>query len=339
MNTPTLAIKIAALFGRPIAVSTRPAAFDDTGGIRIAADRRDQLPRARGLRSRNGVEYARRTRPDGSLRWLRLDLVRPEAAGPLPLVVYLPGGGFVRAIRLGGRRLRRRVAEAGYVVASVEYRTTMDAATYVDGMSDVRAAIDHLRRHADEYGIDPGRIALWGESAGGYLAAMVGVGADGTDDPAILAVVDMFGASALDRVAEGFDDAMVAKVAEPGDSIARYAQGPDARHVDDDEARLRAADPVSHVSAAAPAFLLFHGSDDRIVSPVQTGILHRALRAAGADSTWCIVDGAGHGEIAVKPGEEKDWTTVPMMKRVTDFLERTVRERPLPSVPAGPVEP
>jgi dipeptidyl aminopeptidase/acylaminoacyl peptidase len=84
------------------------------------------------------------------------------------------------------------------------------------------------------------------------------------------------------------------------------------------------ADPASYATAAAPPFLLFHGSDDRIVSPVQTAHLHSALRAAGADSTRYLVRGAGHGEIAVTSGEEKFWTTEPMLKIATDFLDRVL---------------
>jgi acetyl esterase/lipase len=82
---------------------------------------------------------------------------------------------------------------------------------------------------------------------------------------------------------------------------------------------------------------LFHGSDDHLISPVQTAALHHALRAAGADSTRYLVVGAGHGDIAVKGGEEKYWTTVPMLRIMTDFLDHTLaassppREHPTPA--------
>jgi acetyl esterase/lipase len=257
----------------------------------------------------------------------------PKDGGPHPLVVYIPGGGFVRASKVTGGRMRRHVAAAGYVVAAIEYRTTEHGATYAEGMADVRAAIAYLRSHAAEYGIDRDRVALWGESAGGHLAAMVGVTDERDRDPAdapLLAVIDKFGASALDRIAEGFDEGTVATVYAPGNPIARYVHGPTARLVTDDLDALRAADPATHLSAAAPPFLLFHGSEDLLVSPVQSATLHRALRAAGADSTWYLVDGAGHGDLAVKAGEDKFWTTVPMMQLIIDFLDRTVRDRALP---------
>src|SRR5882757_6585874 len=70
--------------------------------------------------------------------------------------------------RDGDPARRRLLAEAGFAVASVDYRTTMSGSTYVDGVRDVRSAIRFLRAHNDVYGLDTRRIAVWGESAGGY---------------------------------------------------------------------------------------------------------------------------------------------------------------------------
>ena len=324
MNIPTLMMKVAALRGHPLPTSSTPAPLDTSESTVVSADASNQIRRATDVGVRRNVEFASY---EGALRngaslVLRMDVVMPKTPGPHPLVVYIPGGGFVVAPKVGGAIMRRYVASAGYVVASVEYRTTRHGATWTDGVEDVRVAIRYLVAHADEFGIDPSRVAVWGESAGGYLASMVGVGnADGT----VAAVVNKFGGSALERLADGFDDATIAATYVPGNAPARYVHGPRARLIDDDEAALRAADPVSYASADAPSFLLFHGSDDRLVSPVQTALLHRALLAAGADSTRYVVLGAGHGDIAVKGGEEKYWTTVPMMRIITDFLDRALR--------------
>ena len=332
MNLPTLMTKIAALRGHPLAVSSTPAPRDVGESEVLEADAGRQIRTSRDVRVTRNVEFARYegARRNGSDLVLRMDVVVPKATGPHPLVVYIPGGGFVVAPKIGGSRLRAYVAAAGYVVASVEYRTTSQGATYLDGVADVRAAIAFLRAHANEYGIDGSRVAVWGESAGGYLAAMVGVTdrhASSDPDAAgdIRAVIDKFGGSSLERIAEGFDDATVAAADGPGNPVARYVHGPDARFIRDNARTLRAADPVSHVGPDSPPFLLFHGGDDRLISPVQTAVLHRALRAAGADSTRYLVNGAGHGDIAVKGGEEKYWTTEPMMRIIVDFLDRTLR--------------
>jgi acetyl esterase/lipase len=332
VNIPTLMVKLAALQGRPLPISSRPAPLDTEDSTVIPADARGQIGAGRRVRSVRNVEFARRegVGRDGAALGLRLDLMIPKAPGRYPLVVYIPGGGFVHSVKAGGARMRRYLAAAGFVVASVEYRTIMHGATYRDGIADVRAAIGHLRSHADEYAIDPERVAVWGESAGGYLAAMIGV-TDAEErrpgDGVVSAVVDKFGASSLDRFAEGFDDETAGKIHAPGNPLARYVHGPTGRLLTDDAAALKAADPLTHISPQTPPFLIFHGSDDRLVSPVQTSALHRALLAAGRDSTRYLIEGGGHGDLAVKGGEEKFWTTVPMMGLMIDFLRRTLSER------------
>jgi acetyl esterase/lipase len=329
MNVPTLMVKLAALRGHPIPTSSVPAPAETEGSEVLPASVEHQIKRPKGVRLIRNVEYARRdgfSKKGAALR-LRLDLMIPKAGRKHPLVVYVPGGGFVMAVKAGAAGMRRYVAAAGYVVASVEYRTTRHGATYPDGIADVREAIQYLTAHAEEYGIDPSRVAVWGESAGGYVASMVGL----TNDDArlnpqrthVAAVINKFGASSLERLAEGFDQETIAMNDAPGNPLAQYVHGPQAVSVSDDLAALTASDPISHISSSAPAFLLFHGTDDRIVSPVQTELLHRALRAAGADSTRYLIEGAGHGDIALKRREDKYWSTVPVMKIIVDFLGRS----------------
>lgn len=266
---------------------------EDADTTRLTVDTKQQIPPSQsGVDLRKGVRYG-----DG----LRLDLLTPSAEGPHPLVVYIPGGGFVASSRRMSLRERAFIAAAGYAVASVEYRTTRRKATYVEGLADIGAAIDHLVAHAAEYRVDPGRIALWGESAGGYLASMRGL-----TDPRVRAVVDEFGASDLSRIAEGFDDRMRAAAADPRNPNHRY--------------RAVEADPADLAKPDAPAFLLLHGDDDRVIPPAQTLRLHRALREAGADSTHYLLRGAGHGHLALSRGQSRHWTSVRVMTIIEDFL-------------------
>jgi acetyl esterase/lipase len=69
---------------------------------------------------------------------VRLDLLVPESADGKALVVYLPGGGFIRAAKEAGLGRRTYLAEAGYAIASIEYRTVPDGATYCDAVADVK---------------------------------------------------------------------------------------------------------------------------------------------------------------------------------------------------------
>jgi len=336
MNIPTLMTKIAALRGHPIPISSHPAPYDATDSTVVEADSARQVaPSRRGLRTVRNLEFARVPGPNGELFALRMDLLVPSSGGPHPLVISVPGGGFIHAVKAGAGTVRRYLAQAGYVVASIEYRTVKHGATFVDGVSDVKAAVRYLRAHAAEYNIDSGRVALWGESAGGYLASMAGLtagdprfesGSDADQSSDVQAVVNKFGGSDLTRLAEGLDEPTVAANSGAHIPLARWVLGanPDGLSLEDAPEAVRDADPATYATSAAPPSLLFHGSDDRIVSPVQTAHLHAALRAAGADSTRYLIRGAGHGEIAVKSGEEKFWSTEPMLRIATDFLDRVL---------------
>ncbi len=99
----------------------------------------------------------------------------PETPGVKPLVVYLPGGGFVYSAKEAALARRTYVAEAGFAVASAEYRTVRHGATYRHAVADAKLAIRFLRAHGEKYGLDTSKVALWGESAGGYVASMAGV--------------------------------------------------------------------------------------------------------------------------------------------------------------------
>jgi acetyl esterase/lipase len=279
--------------------STIPAAPpEQLDGVRLTVDRVPQIPRRpAGSRLRRGIIYH-----DG----LRLDLLLPITAGPHPLVVYVPGGGFVVAPRRMGRRQRAYIAAAGYAVASVEYRTTRQQATYTDGIADIQSAITYLSDHADEFAIDAGRIGIWGESAGGYLASLVGL-----TDQRIRAVVDQFGASDLSHAADGFDPRMQATIADPRHPINRYG--------------AVSGNPADLVHPSAPPFLLLHEEDDRVITPAQTGLLHRALIGAGAESTRYVLAGAGHGPLALSRRQAQQWTSVQVLTVIKNFLDQQLR--------------
>jgi len=264
----------------------------------LTVDSRPQIPRRQtGVTLRRGLSFGDK---------LRLDLHLPVSAGPHPLVVYVPGGGFVVAPRRMARRSRAFVAAAGYAVASVEYRTTRQHATYADGVTDIRAAITYLARRADELGLDADRLGIWGESAGGYLASLVGL-----SDERVRAVVDQFGATDLSRIAAGFDERMQEAVADPRHPIHRYG--------------AVAANPADLVHPAAPPFLLLHGDDDRIIAPDQTAQLHRALRTAGATSTRYVLAGAGHGHLSFNRRQARLWTSAVLLGIIRDFLDQHLR--------------
>jgi acetyl esterase/lipase len=281
----------------------------------------------------NDIVYATREGADGQEVPLRLDLLVPQTAGPKPLVVYVPGGGFIIADKEHALQRRRYVTEAGYAVASIEYRTVTRGATYRSAVADAKSAIRFLRANSVRFGIDGSKVAVWGESAGGYLAAMVGatngLGAFATADngefsSAVQAVIDQFGGTDLAQLAADFDpDAQRAHL-QPGAPMAAFVFGPGTtRSLADDPVAVAAADPTTYIDTSAPPFLIFHGSADNIVSPSQTLRLHTALRVHGVESTRYVLDGAEHGDMAAmlgRPEAALPWSTEEFLGYITEFL-------------------
>jgi acetyl esterase/lipase len=292
----------------------------------------------RKLAEQHDIVYATPQDSDGNPFPLRLDLLVPDTDEPAPLVLFVPGGGFMIARKELSPDTKAYVAEAGFAVASIEYRTIVQGATFREAGADVQSALRHLRAHAEEYGIDTRRVALWGESAGAYLAALTGVlGGRSLSDPAttdpeaaVTAVVDAFGASDLTRIAADFDPATQAAYAGADNIAAMFVNGrTSGKSLADDPEAAAESNPISHLDSTPtlPAFLLLHGTADPVISPSQTLLLHEALRAHGADSTRVVLLGAGHGDLAVLADAEvgQPWSTRRTMDLITDFLRRTLQ--------------
>jgi acetyl esterase/lipase len=178
------------------------------------------------------------------------------------------------------------LAEAGFVVASADYRLSAEA-HYPAQLHDAQAAVRWLRNHAADYGVDPTRIYAWGDSAGGHLASSgrphwrrqsrCGGGglvpAHGPEPHG--------GAGPAQRRREGHDPAS----REEQLIGAVLAEEP---------GKAAAASPVSYVAPGAPPFLLVHGTADRFVPAAQSESLAAELEKAGADVELLLLDGADH---------------------------------------------
>jgi acetyl esterase/lipase len=245
-------------------------------------------------------------------RPLKMDIWLPrQAAGPVPLVVWVHGGAF----QLGDRRelpptfapdsVFRLLNEAGIACATVDYRHSLEA-PFPAQLHDLKAAVRYLREFSADLGIDPARFGAWGESAGGHLAALLGLtgdrahlegglGAQGHSS-GVSAVVDFYGVSSLVDIPpmdmpEGvFPPALTAAV-----PVGMSLQ-PERMLVggSDDRELLVAASPVSYVAPGAPPFLLIHGDRDALVPHSQTDLLAAALSEAGVEHQVVIIEGGDH---------------------------------------------
>jgi acetyl esterase/lipase len=308
-----------------IPLATSVAAVDTSTSVVIRPDPADQITcRRDAIQTISDVVFATRALPDGKSMNLLLDVQIPVPRGKEhPLVIYVPGGGFMMAAKEQALNLRTYVADAGFVVASVQYRTMLDGATFRDGVADVKSAIRYFRANARKYDIDASKVAVWGESAGGYIVSMVGVtngvksfdvGSDLDQESDVQAVVDKFGPSDVAKIAADFDPQLQASY-QANNPFIPYLEGK----------ANPAANPLTYIEETAPPFLLFHGSRDRLISPSQTLLLHNALVAAGVRSTRYVLEGAGHGDLAFMGdfAAGLPWSARQTMSIIVDFLKAT----------------
>ena len=237
-------------------------------------------------------------------RELRLHVVRPRsnAGTAKPALVYVHGGGWFEGAKEEGVVALLHFVRRGYAGVAVEYRLSGEA-PFPAQVEDVKTAVRFLRANGARFGVDPNRLALWGNSAGGNVAALAGLSADTAFVPPgaawpgvssrVKAVCDWNGPTKL-----ATPEALA--VTDPmGDAENRLFRGPLKEHVADAER----ANPVGYVTRDAPAFLILHGLADTVVAPSNSDALAAALRAHGADATYITFPGANHfAPYSVRPG-------------------------------------
>lgn len=237
----------------------------------------------------------------------KLDLYLPEGAGGArPVVVWIHGGRWN-----GGDKYRaypaQMLTDAGFAVASIDYRFSSDA-PFPAQINDCKGAIRWLRAHASEYGLDADRIGVWGRSAGGHLAALVGTSGDVAElegdvggnldrSSRVQAAVDYSGPTDAFTFAEYADDCASG---EP--PLLGRCLGEIVAHVDDPDwaqwvTAARLASPVYSVTSDDPPFLIAHGTADTRVPPSQSQELYDRLVAAGVQATLDLAPGAEHGQL------------------------------------------
>ncbi|MGD9745239.1 MAG: alpha/beta fold hydrolase [Verrucomicrobiales bacterium] len=255
------------------------------------------------------IEYAR-----VGERILKLDLHLPaQAAGPL--VVYVHGGAW-----RGGSKDDMPLGDLvrqGIPVASVDYRLSPEA-RFPAQVHDIKAAIRFLRARQGELDIDAGRIVVAGSSAGGHLAALVGVsngltalegavGGETSQSSAVQGIVSFFGASNLETIlAQSTPHGVKMRV-----PALELLLGSLPTKVPD---LARLASPVRHVDAQDPPLFLLHGDQDPQMPVNQSLELQAVYEAAGAPVTFLNVHGAAHGGAAFYDAAR--------LGRVLDFLQK-----------------
>ncbi len=239
-----------------------------------------------------------------------LDLYLPVSDGTtaVPLVILIHGGAFLFGDSTAEDAYVAPLLQRDVAVASLNYRLSGEA-IYPAGAQDVKAAVRWLRAHAAEYGLNPEAFGAWGQSAGGWLATMLGATGDQVtifDDPslgnadvssAVQAVVSWYGVSDLTTVDQQFVEAGVC----PAFTLAADPDSFESRWLGESVATCPLATSTNLAAYAAtavvlPSWYLAHGELDCVVPVGQSAELAAGLQAVGADVTFVVVAGAEHAD-------------------------------------------
>jgi acetyl esterase/lipase len=285
-----------------------------------------------------GLAYGTYVDAAGQTQELLLDLMIPGwAPSPIPVVVFIHGGGW----RTGSRApIPTRVSDLcsrGYAIASVDYRFS-NVAVWPAQLHDVKGAVRWLRANASEWGFDPERFGAWGESAGGHLASLLGTsggvpsvtvgnvtvdleGATGgnlAESSRVQAVVDYYGAT--DFLQMHFYPTSMNHDAATSDE-SRLIGGP----IQDRPERVATANPITYVTPDDPPFFVVHGTVDKTNPFNQSELLVDALAANGGSVDFLAIQNGGHGGTP--------FTTSSVLQMVYGFFDATIGT----GVPADPV--
>ncbi|MBV9301850.1 MAG: alpha/beta hydrolase [Acidobacteriaceae bacterium] len=232
-----------------------------------------------GTRLINDIEY-------GQVRGisLRMDASIPAGPGKFPAVIIVHGGGWVTGDRRSNvEPLFRPLSNAGFAWFSISYRLATDLTHFGSAINDVEQAVRFIKSNASDYHVDPQRIALLGESAGGQLAAMAALHRD--PDTSVKAVVALYAPSdlvSLARSSEYIPSSIRDSIrGTPWEGLVL--------------AGLAQLSPINSVRSDMPPFLLIHGTADALIPFEQSKEMCARMREAGASCELYPVEGGGHG--------------------------------------------
>lgn len=226
----------------------------------------------------------------------------PRGEGPHPVLIAIHGGGWRTGSADNYMQWGPAMAREGFALFSVCYRLTLPSnmSVWPQAPNDIRAAVQFVRGRAKDFGLDPDRIAMTGDSAGGHLSALVALAGDSPlfadaypDDPhaghstSVKAVISNYGVH--DMVQQWMHDQAV----RAHDHIVQLFLG--CTPMDDRKLYFEAS-PLSYATRAnnRTSFLLTHGTEDDVVDRIQTDCFHDALKMAGFYTRKLIIQGAGH---------------------------------------------
>ena len=259
---------------------------------------------------------------------LKLDLYKPRAAGPpRPVLVFVHGGGWVSGAKEDAVLWLVPWLQAGWAAVNVEYRLARVAHAPA-AVEDVRCALRWVDRYATDHGLDPARIVMSGDSAGGHLALMAALAPESAGLDRGCTVPYPAGSNSwLSAPARDVKPAAVVAW-YPITDVAAMLAGEGGRgyaiewvgNRRDADAAAALVSPVRYVAAGGPPVITVHGDADKVVPYSHATKLHAALDKAGVKNRLITIPGGGHGRFP--PAE---------MDRAYDAIEAFVGEVIKPS--------
>ena len=296
MRTETLiALSVALLLALSSCSVLRRTAVTSVGspsGAPATGDPELNIPAAPADLETREVVYAT---VNGHELHLALAWPKQPTTVPMPVVVHIHGGAW----QVGDHRGPENYpfAQHGFFTANVEYRLSSEA-IFPAQIHDCKAAIRYLRAHAAELQLNPRKIGVWGESAGGHLAALLGTSGGVTklegdlgnaqESSGVQAVVDFYGPTDLATMGDA-KSTQNHTAADAPESL--LLGGPLLQNLD----KAKEASATTYVDKSDPPFLIFHGERDPVVPFNQSEKLLAALQKVGVESALVRVKNGGHG--------------------------------------------
>lgn len=272
---------------------------------------------------------------------LMLDIyAKDSVTKPLPVILWLHGGTWFSGNKNGfGSNYAASMIKSGFAVVCINYVTNE---RFPAQLHNCKAAVRWIRANGAKYNLDTSKIAVWGEGAGGHLAALLGttggittatIGSTTIDlegrlgnneySSRVEAVVDLYGPTDFLKM----DDQTTEDCASP--VVHNLPTSPEAlllgAAITTIPDKVQLANPIFYISSDDPPFLIQHGNADCNVPFNQSELLDEALNKAGVSSTLDILDGYRHWD--------SGFYTQGNLRRIRAFIEQAFAPKPTASAP------
>jgi acetyl esterase/lipase len=296
-------------------------------GVTLKAESTNEvlLPEITNCTVQNSVHYAQDFNP-----YHLMNVYLPVGKGPFPAIIYIHAGGWTRGSRADYNATAFFYAERGIAGFAIDYTlTTQNTTAWPQAIRDVVMAIRFVRENAMLYRVDPAKIAVFGSSAGGHLAALAGtlsgnepflVGASGNPKVSsrVSLVVDYSGPTDLEYIGKNEKNFFIYNITKNLFGNVTYEMNPSL---------WLQASPVTYISSNDPVFFIAHGTNDTVVPIGISESFTAKLEAAGVETHFVTVEGGDH-DILTSQQENlivRD-SLEPLLKRVFNLDQLNIPE-------------